>query len=141
MTVRAEDRLEVLELYARYAYTFDAGDASAWARCFTPEGVLRTSRPLEVRGHAALEAFARDWWTTADATPRHLSWHHVLEADGDEVTGLCTAALLQTRQDGVAIAFTALYRDRFARTPEGWRIAERVVELDRPPAAAGLVSQ
>jgi len=120
----------ILELHARYANTIDDGDAAGWARCFTPDGVLRTTRPLEVRGREQLERFARDWAASGDGPSRHVSWHHLVERDGNELVGRCSAALLRTSAAGVRIAFTAVYHDRFAEVDGEWLIRARVVTID-----------
>jgi len=129
----ATGRFEILELCARYANTIDDGDAAGWADCFTADGVLvLASRGREVRGRTELAAFATTWWRSDPSPRRHVSWHHVLTPDGDEVLGRCSAALLSTSEEGVRVEFTAVYRDRFTRADGAWRIRERVVELDRP---------
>lgn len=128
-----EVRTEVLELVAQAAFAIDAGDAEGWADCFCADGVLRTSRPSVIEGRAALSDFARVWRSSRETIPRHMTWHHQLVADGEEVVGCCAAAVLAASPGGVAIELTASYRDRY-RVEEGkWRIAERVVELDRLP--------
>ena len=127
------DRFLLLELHARYAATIDEGDARGWAACFMADGVLRTSRPLVVCGHEALEAFAAEWHAGGPGQPRHMTWQHrfaAAPAGGGEVTGTCYAALLRTVAARVDIAFTAVYHDRFVPAADGWRIRERVVALD-----------
>jgi ketosteroid isomerase-like protein len=130
-SVGVADRLSVLELHARYAHAIDAGDAPAWADCFTPDGVLRTNRPIEIRGRADLVAFASAWYAETSGTRRHMTWHHLVDAEGSEIVGRCYAAILRTGEAGVCADFTAVYRDRFARTPDGWLLRERAVEIDR----------
>jgi hypothetical protein len=127
----AADRLALLELHARYAHAIDDGRAEEWAACFTADGVLRTTRPLRVEGRAALAAFAADWHEIADGTLRHMTWHHRFEVAAGDAVGTCSAALLRTARGRVAIDFTAVYRDRFARTQQGWLIRERFVAIDR----------
>jgi SnoaL-like domain len=126
------DRTALLELHARYANTIDEGHAEAWAACFTPDGVLRTTRPLHVEGREALIAFAAQWHARNDGQPRHMTWNHRFEADGDDIGGSCYAALLRTGGAQVEVEYTAVYRDRFASTPAGWLIRERFVAIDRP---------
>jgi hypothetical protein len=65
------------------------------------------------------------------ASVRHPLGHHmtntVLE-DGptpDEATGI--TKYITVRHDGTA--GTGMYRDRFERTPDGWRITERIATL------------
>jgi hypothetical protein len=120
-------------VHARYAFAIDGGDAEAWADCFTPDGVLRTTRPLEIRGRDALRAFARDWHAASPAPRRHLSWHVLLEERNGELRGRCYAALLRTAETGVVAEFTAVYRDVYVRGEDGLLIVERHVDIDRHP--------
>jgi len=118
-----------MDLHARYANAIDDGDPDAWARCFTTDGVLRTSRPLKVTGRAGLREFAQSWCAARPGPSRHVTWHHVV-SDADR-TGRCSAALLLTTDAGVAICYTAVYRDSFERVGDEWLLKERVVSLDR----------
>ncbi|MBS1677545.1 MAG: nuclear transport factor 2 family protein [Actinobacteria bacterium] len=131
--IAVEDRLDLLELHGRLAGAIDSGDAAGWAALFTADGFLRTSRGTELRGREELTRFAADWFERFSGSCRHLSWNHVFEADGDEVTATCYAALLRRGDGAVTIDFTAFYRDRYRRLPEGWRLHERVVTIDPTP--------
>ena len=125
------DHLALLDLHARYAYTIDAGAAEEWAACFTPDGSLRTSRPLHVQGRKALAEFAADWHASNGDQRRHMTWHHRFAVVGSGAQGTCYAALLRAGPDGVSTEFTAVYHDRFTRVSEGWAIHERCVAIDR----------
>jgi SnoaL-like domain len=127
----------VLDVHARYAWAIDGGDAEAWAECFTADGVLRTSRPLEIRGRHALREFAQDWHVLSPAPRRHVSWNLLLGEAHGELSSRCYAALLTTCERGVAVEFTARYRDVYAHGDGGLLLAERVVEIDRHPRWLG----
>jgi hypothetical protein len=88
------------------------------------------SRPLHVEGREALVAFGQEWHAATGGQPRHMTWQHRYDADGDEVAGTCYAALLRTAEAQVQIVFTAVYRDRYVRFDGGWLIAERTVAMD-----------
>jgi 3-phenylpropionate/cinnamic acid dioxygenase small subunit len=133
MSVDIADRMALLDLHARSARAIDSGDSLAWAECFTEDGVLRTSRPREVRGRSALTAFAAEWHASLSAQRRHVTWHHLVDAEDDELVGTCYAAILRTTPAGVEAEFTAVYRDRFVRVDDAWRLRERDVEIDSAP--------
>jgi hypothetical protein len=93
---------------------------------------------------AVLDVRAVDWVmhgvaeiAAGYASVRHPLGHHMTNTvldDGptaDEATG--TTKYITVRRDGTS--GTGMYRDRFVRTPDGWRISERIATLrgDVPP--------
>lgn len=132
------DHLALLELHAAYAHTIDDGDADAWAECFTPDGVLWSTRPSEVSGREALAEFARGRIASLGDRERHLSWNHTFAADGRAVAGRCSASLARSGPGGTILLFTASYRDRFERHDGRWRIARREVHYDNPPPSPAV---
>jgi hypothetical protein len=134
MSIDVGVRNALMDLHARYATTIDEGDAEGWSDCFTDDGVLETTRPLEVAGRADLVAFARAHAASATGPARHVTWHHTFTpvADG-RVTGRCSAAILETTTTGVRAVFTARYLDTFVRVGAGWRLRRRSVFIDRVP--------
>jgi hypothetical protein len=132
VTLSAEDRQQILDLYARYAHSIDGGDAEACASCFASDGVLRVGERRGQVGRGEIAAFASRWRASLDAVPRHVSWHVLLSADGADVRGVASAGLLTTDADGaVSIVFTATYRDHFVWVSGEWFIRERAVLIDR----------
>lgn len=134
-----DDRWSILAAYARYAHTIDDGDAEGWAACFTEDGVLWSSRGTAIASRRGLEEFARAYIAQRTLPERHLSWHHLLEPDGEACRGRCSAALIRPATAGAAFAFSATYRDLFVRAGERWLIARRDVHYDEVPAAAVTV--
>jgi len=51
----AEDRLDIMDLYARYAWAMDSGDTEAFLDVFLPDATLFMSR--KATGHAELRAW------------------------------------------------------------------------------------
>src|ERR1700704_2401971 len=49
----ADDRLAIMDLIARYAYTLDSGDLDGYANNFAPDGLLFEKH----RGRAAIKEF------------------------------------------------------------------------------------
>lgn len=48
----AEDRLMIMDLYARYAWSMDSGDLDGFVDCFVPDATLDWGTPLQ--GHNAI---------------------------------------------------------------------------------------
>jgi 3-phenylpropionate/cinnamic acid dioxygenase small subunit len=133
MSVDPDTRQALLDLHARYAFTIDDGDAEAWAACFTPDGVLETTRPLLVSGTAELTAFARARAVESKAPARHVTWHETFaQAPNGQISARCSAALVETRMGGVVAVFTATYLDTFVKGIGGWMIGRRRVLIDLP---------
>ena len=84
-----EDRLDILDLLARYNYAIDDNDGDAWAACFTEDGVF-TSPNGSFTGREALSKFA-------DESKRgglHLTSNHIITCDGNEVEMRCYLQLV-----------------------------------------------
>jgi uncharacterized protein (TIGR02246 family) len=128
VTVALEDRLEIQELYARWAEAIDYGDPEAWANCFTDDGTLFNELDgIDLRGREALRAFAAEY---GPSSGRHWACNFIMEADGEEVRTRFYIALLMATPGDATIPRTGRYADRLVRTDGGWRIRERVALLD-----------
>jgi len=132
MRIDSALRAELLDVYAHYAHSIDDGDAIAWAECFTPDGVLWSSRGFEVAGREALRLFAESRHRERPAPERHASWHHLFTRTGDGVVGRCSAAILRTTPGAVEVVFAATYRDLLVPSTSGWMISRRDVHIDEP---------
>jgi hypothetical protein len=55
--VPADDRLDLLDLMARYAWAYDTNDAAGFAATFTPDGVLEIFGNEIARGRGSMPAF------------------------------------------------------------------------------------
>ena len=142
MRLAADDRLDIHELYSRWCVFLDTGQAEAWARLFTKQGVFEFEA-LEVRaeGHEALRTFAAEVHERERGLTRHYMHNVLLDTDGRSVTGRADIELLDLRAGGDArILKTARYEDRIVRAGTGWRFAERRLYWDTPGAPAEIGS-
>jgi ketosteroid isomerase-like protein len=127
MPLSVADRLDILDLVARYNHAIDSGDAAAWAATFTPDGVFETARGATT-GTAALTEFAATFHSRM-ANARHWNTNHVVEGDGDQATHRCYLQLLRTGEQAGIIS-TGRYEDRLRRVDGAWRFAQRTVVGD-----------
>ncbi|MYI83694.1 MAG: nuclear transport factor 2 family protein [Chloroflexi bacterium] len=145
----ADDRLEIMEVVARYAYAWDAKDAAAYAACFTEDAELavytrgREAPAISERGRDAIESWARRSHSgelegmrepDAEERTRHAPGGVVFDAlEGDAAQ--TRAMLFETRVSGgrsTAIPqISGVYTDEWRRTAEGWRLSRRVLRMDR----------
>jgi ketosteroid isomerase-like protein len=123
------DRVEIEALRGEYT---DAGmmqDYDRLAALFTEDGVweipaagIRFASRAEIR--AGVERLRGSWEFMVQNT--HAG---VIQLDGDTATGRAYVAELGRFHDGSSHLNHALFHDRYRRTPEGWRFAERVYEF------------
>ena len=139
----AEDRLDILEQIGRYSYAVDAFDGDEFAARFTEDGVFERRRigsrePVQViEGRAAL----RRWIVnTFEALPDGvMTRHHQRATVFDELSADAASTRTMLLLTSIApgdrhprTVSSGVYRDEWRRTGEGWRIARRVADMDRP---------
>ena len=131
-TQEISDRFEINDLMIRYTRAIDTKDYSLLDTCFTPDAhVDYTSSG----GTAGKYPEVRAWLEKA-LTPFTSMMHFVgnttVEIDGDKASSRTYVInpMGFPKQDGGLHVFTvcAHYVDKLVRTPEGWRIAERIEE-------------
>lgn len=132
----ARDRVEIGEVLQRYGMALDEKRFEELDRVFTPDAVLRYAMPASGEGEpqraeGGLDAWRRlfrgflapFFWT------QHLVSPPVVELDGDEARSTCRllASHIQIRKGGGRNLWRVwgVYRDRWRRCDEGWRICER----------------
>lgn len=124
-----EDELAIRDLANRYARMIDRRDWPELPRVFTPDCELSGQGYL-MRGHAELDAGLRK--IDMFSATQHCVLNQVTCLDGDRATGefYCIANHIHER-DGVQykLDMGIRYDDHYLRTPDGWRLARRVLNL------------
>ena len=125
-TLDVADRLDILDLYARYSVLFDTGQAEAWADLFTPDGTFFIVGGPSLYGTAELEPFAERRYRDTPGI-RHIVSNVIVEPAGDGARGSAYVVVLGGVDDGAATQILTLggYDDRLARTESGWRFESR----------------
>jgi ketosteroid isomerase-like protein len=123
------DRVEIEALRGEYADAVMMRDRARLASLFTPDGVLRMPNvPVELTGREQI----RSWGERAEGTFDYfIQTTHpgVIQLDGDTASGRAyLQEIIHLRDDSSYLNF-AIYHDRYQRTPEGWKFAERVYEV------------
>jgi len=135
-----EDRMDILELFARYAWAYDGGDAEAYVRVFTEDAVLADENGVLGTGHAeigkAMMSFVDGW---KGGISRHLNDQHVFYGNAQEATVYCYWAVAVTNsQDGKTDWLSkGVYVTEVVKTDDAWLIKKRTFYRDR--AQAGRV--
>jgi hypothetical protein len=123
------DRMEILEVIARYSAAVDGQQWELLDDVFTPDCDCDFMYIAGFRGdRAALRA-----WLSGGLPPGRQYFHLMGAAsvvlDGDEASAVTPCLNPAPTPDGGLCMFGHWYRDRFVRTGDGWRIAARQLEL------------
>jgi len=123
------DRVEIEALRGEFTDAAMMRDRVRMAALFTPDGALRMPNiPVDLVGREAIriggEKLQAEWdffvQTTHPGT---------IQLDGDVATGRAYMQELARTLDGRQGLNFAIYHDRYQRTADGWRFAERVYEV------------
>jgi 3-phenylpropionate/cinnamic acid dioxygenase small subunit len=129
---QVSDRLEIQDLLIDYSHAIDTQDWDALDDVFTADAFIDYTAMGGSKGNLEeTKAFLRG------TMPRFAGYQHMVATskvtiEGDTGNGrtICHNPMVLGRPDGEShVFFCGLwYRDRFVRTPAGWRIKERVEE-------------
>ena len=133
------DRVEIEALRGEFTDAAMMRDRRRLASLFTPDGALRMPNiPAEQVGREEIRAggerLQAQWEFFVQTT--HPG---TIQLDGDTATGRAYIQELARARDGRQGLNYAVYHDRYQRTSDGWKFAERVYEvryLDPTPLAA-----
>ena len=136
MPLSAADRIEILDLIARYNHALEIDrDADAWVGTFTEDAVFVTGNGAGGTGTAGLRAFFRGNKTPEERRlMRHWVNNVVIDGDGDEARATCYLLLLDV-SGAPRVEGTGIYKDRLRRVDGAWRFAERQISIDQYPRA------
>jgi ketosteroid isomerase-like protein len=130
------DRVEIEALRGEYTDAAMMRDYGRIASLFTDDGMLRIPDiPVELAGPEEIRA-----WTEHRPAGFLVQTTHpgTIQLDGDTAAGRAYLQELGQARDGRSFLNYAIYHDRYRRTPDGWKFAERVYEvryLDTTPLA------
>ncbi|HVW45177.1 MAG TPA: nuclear transport factor 2 family protein [Amycolatopsis sp.] len=130
-----EDRLAVLDLYARQSHAIDGGDAAGWAATFTPGGSFESpTYRLVATGTAELTAFAADSNSAALARGEQLRhWISAVvlsHAGEDALAAQAYLLIIATSSAGSRIDRSVRLVDDLRRVDGEWLVTRRKVLRD-----------
>lgn len=127
----ADDRLEIIELMARYAWAYDTQDARGLASTFTPEGELIVFGNVLISGHGDIPAFLEQAaLMRGDHGWQHLTDHHLFrDYDGQRCAVYSYYTMPESDAQGGNVNMRAMgyYVSDCLRTESGWKFARRAV--------------
>ena len=135
------DRVEIEALRGEYTDAVMMRDYDRVAVLFTPDGALRMPNvPVDLVGLDQIRA----WGDRVPAFVDYLvqtTHPGIIRLDGDTASGRAYLQELIRLRDGSSHLNYAIYHDRYRRTADGWKFAERVYEiryLDHSPLAGSV---
>ena len=123
------DRVEIEALRGEYTDAVMMHDYDRLASLFAPDGAVRMPHvPAESVGREAIRAGVERLQGQLEFFVQ-TTHPGVIQLDGDTASGRAYMSELIRMRDGSSHLNYAIYHDRYQRTPDGWKFAERVYEL------------
>jgi hypothetical protein len=139
MGLSVEDRLDILDLHARYCRYVDANRAAKWVNLFAPDGSFEIVGQMKLEGAAQLAGMPAMLAETSGGKWRHQITDIMIDpgAGPDEaLTG--AAGLITDWNDGGKAIMFADYRGMIRKAGGRWRIATltatMLMGVSPPPA-------
>ncbi|ETX00369.1 nuclear transport factor 2 family protein [Candidatus Entotheonella palauensis] len=135
------DKINILEVIARYSYSYDGRDADGFAHLFTEDGIFEVMYAgghhpeLRLESRAAIYEWAsqRHQQVIKDIQDRHfqsgtlfdvLTWEHA------QTRTMVLITHQGTDDAAPRPVLSGVYHDRWRKTRSGWQIAQRTLHHD-----------
>ena len=128
--LKADDLVEIQQLYAKYNWTIDAGDSEGYASTFTPDGVFNANV-----GHDAIVKFADGFHAGLGARVRHWNTNLLIQPSPTGASGQVYLVLVDFSTKPPSLVASASYTDELVKTSQGWRFKKRATKGDVAPPA------
>ena len=143
MTVTASAKLAIHELLGRSALALDERDVAGLRDTFSKQATLsivigdgehRTKAdPITFDGRDAIMDLMTGSMDEQSDLRRHVITNVIFDSMGNKEARVTSYLQIYSIENGsVRCVSTGLYRDRLVRKKRGWRIAERLIDLDLP---------
>lgn len=123
------DRVEIEALRAEFTDAVMMRDRPRLAGLFTQDGVLRMPNvPVNLVGRDEIREVGEQLQSRWDFFVQN-THAGAVTLDGDTATGRAFIQEIVRTLDGIEGINYAIYHDRYRRTDDGWKFAERVYEV------------
>jgi ketosteroid isomerase-like protein len=123
------DRVEIEALGGEFTDAVMMRDYDRVASLFTHDGALRMPNvPVELVGQEEIRAWGERVPSNVDYLVQ-TTHPGLIRLDGDTASGRAYLQELIRTRDGHSELNYAIYHDRYQRTDDGWKFAERVYEV------------
>jgi len=129
MSAVLEAKDAIRELMATYAQALDACRFADVAACFAPDGEWTTDYGA-ARGPAEIEGFIRGIVPVKGEGPqrKHYITNIIIKVDGETASAVSDYLIVREAEAGLIPVMGGTYRDRFVKTPAGWRFSRKELE-------------
>jgi 3-phenylpropionate/cinnamic acid dioxygenase small subunit len=133
--MRVEDRLEIYELIAMYAMSYDHNMIDEHVSLFTEDGTLVLTH--EATGHNAIRKMTgerRAKIAERGIQNRHFIVNTVLDEVSDNEVDAVSNFMVTWQFEDKAVPepnFTGVYVDKIVRTNDGWKFKHRRIQIDQ----------
>jgi ketosteroid isomerase-like protein len=126
MSAVLEAKDAIRELMAAYAQALDACRFADVAACFAADGEWTTDYGA-ARGPAEIEDFIRSIVPVKGEGPqrKHYIANIIIAVDGDSASAVSDYLIVRESENGLIPVMGGTYRDRFVKTPNGWRFSRK----------------
>lgn len=122
------DQQEITDLVARYADGVNRKDKETWRAIWAEDGKYSLSGGLKKDSRdAIIELFAQSMESVESMV--QLVHNGTVEIDGDSGTGRWYISEQQMLGEDKNFFVIGVYQDRYIRTKDGWKFAERHLDL------------
>jgi ketosteroid isomerase-like protein len=123
------DHVEIEALRGEFTDAVMMRDYDRAAMLFTPDGALRMPNiPADLVGREQIRAWGERVPALVDFLVQN-THPGAIRLDGDTASGRAYMQELGRLRDGRSEFNYAIYHDRYQRTGDGWKFAERVYEI------------
>ncbi len=128
----AEDKFQIHELLARYAWSFDTGDIDGFVACFAEDATLCEDVFEEVDrwvGRDAIRSMAERFFSFPSFPGRqHHASQILIEGDGDRRNVRAFCFVIESGHDRpCSVPFCGYYEDVVVKVGGRWLFEERVI--------------
>jgi ketosteroid isomerase-like protein len=121
--VKAEDRIAIADIVARYADAVNASDAIAWGATWAQDCTWEPGPDRVLHGRDAVVGFWQTAMASFESVVQVLGHGHAREEGGGAVGSWTLIEV--NRRDGANGIVIGNYRDRYVRREGSWLFAER----------------
>ncbi len=131
----AQDRLDVIELIARYAQCIDGGDLDGYVANFLPDGVIEWGRGV-AKGREEIRTWVGGLMSTGriggePAFTRHfVNLPYIFDGSSERCSARTYVIIFTLDSGGVTVPSVGSYNDTIVKVDGRWLFEKRIIASD-----------